>query len=328
MSYTNSSLVSYTKLSPNNSGTRTHEIDRITPHCVVGQCSIETLGALFAQSSRKASSQYGIGADGRIGLYVSEANRSWCSSSNANDQRAVTIECASDTADPFAFRDVVYNSLIALCVDICQRNGKTKLLWLGSKEAALAYTPKSNEMVLTAHRWFANKSCPGDWMYARMGDLATKVTAQISGNQRYVIGWTNDSSGWYYSPDGETYYSHTWKKIDGNWYYFGNDGYILQNTSWEYGDYVYTADVSGKITWEAKKAAPEESTETTEPGTAEERRYYLAKELPDYYREPIDAMVAAGVISGRGGSGDDMILDMGEDAVRVLAILSRAGVFG
>ena len=179
MAYTNSSLVSYTKLSPNHSGQRTHSIDRITPHCVVGQCSVETLGNIFLPASRQASSNYGIGVDGRVGLYVEEKNRSWCSSSNANDQRAVTIECASDNTEPYAFKDVVYKRLIELCTDICKRNGKTKLLWLGDKTKTLDYTPKSDEMVLTVHRWFANKSCPGNWMYARMGDLASKVTAAL-----------------------------------------------------------------------------------------------------------------------------------------------------
>lgn len=156
------------------------KIDRITPHCVVGQCSVERLGDIFLPASREASCNYGIGADGRVGMYVEEKNRSWCSSSNANDQRAVTIECASDGAEPYAFRDVVYQSLITLCVDICKRNGKTKLLWLEDKDKTLAYTPAPDEMVLTVHRWFANKSCPGNWMYARMGDLAENVTAQLS----------------------------------------------------------------------------------------------------------------------------------------------------
>ena len=103
MAYTNSSLVSYTKLSPNHSGQRTHSIDRITPHCVVGQCSVETLGNIFLPTSRQASCNYGIGVDGRVGMYVEEKNRSWCSSSSANDQRAITIECASDTTEPYAF---------------------------------------------------------------------------------------------------------------------------------------------------------------------------------------------------------------------------------
>ena len=181
MGYTNSPLVSYTKISPNHSGQRTHAIDRITPHCVVGQCSVETLGNIFYPSSKQASCQYGIGADGRVGMYCEEKNRSWCSSSNANDQRAITIECASDTTAPYAFKDVVYNKLIELCVDICKRNGKTKLLWFGDKDKTLAYNPAANEMVLTVHRWFANKSCPGDWMYQRMGDLAAKVTAKLGG---------------------------------------------------------------------------------------------------------------------------------------------------
>ena len=183
MAYTNSPLVVYTKLSPNHSGQRTHSIDRITPHCVVGQCSVETLGNIFAPTSRQASCQYGIGADGRVGMYVEEKNRSWCSSSNANDQRAVTIECASDTTHPYAMNSKVYATLIKLCVDICKRNGKTKLIWLGNKDKTLAYSPASNEMVLTVHRWFANKACPGDWLYNRLGDLAKEVTSQLGGTQ-------------------------------------------------------------------------------------------------------------------------------------------------
>lgn len=159
MAYTNSPLVSHTHLSPNNSGARTHSIDRITPHCVVGQCSAETIGNIFARASYQASSNYGIGYDGKVGLYVEEKNRSWCSSSYANDQRAVTIECASDSTHPYAFRTVVYEKLIELCVDICKRNGKTKLLWLEDKTKTLNYEPKEDEMVLTVHRWFANKSC-------------------------------------------------------------------------------------------------------------------------------------------------------------------------
>ena len=201
MAYTNSSMVSYTKLSPNHSGQRTHSIDRITPHCVVGQCSVETLGNIFLPTSKQASCNYGIGADGRVGMYVEERNRSWCSSSNANDQRAVTIECASDTTEPYAFKDIVYQTLIKLCVDICKRNGKTKLLWLGDKTKTLNYDPKPDEMVLTVHRWFAAKSCPGNWMYARMGDLAEKVTEQLSIKQTQTKDnaaavWSKDAVDW------------------------------------------------------------------------------------------------------------------------------------
>lgn len=180
MGYTNSPLVNYTCKSPNHSGTRTHKIDRITPHCVVGQCTVETLGNVFTPCEKKASCNYGIGSDGRVLLCVDEANRSWCTSSSANDQRAITIECASDAKEPYAFKEVVYDKLVTLCADICKRNGKTKLLWIEDKTKALAYEPKADEMLLTVHRWFANKSCPGNWMYARMGDLADKVNAILT----------------------------------------------------------------------------------------------------------------------------------------------------
>ena len=186
MGYTNSGLVNCTVKSPNHSGRRTHVIDRITPHCVVGQLTAEGIGSCFP-AGREASCNYGIGKDGRVCLIVDEANRSWCSSSNSNDQRAVTIECASDMSEPYAMNNAVYEKLIALCVDICRRNGKTKLLWFADKDKSLNYSPRSNEMVLTVHRWFANKSCPGNWLYSRLGDVASRVTAQLGGG--------NSSSG-------------------------------------------------------------------------------------------------------------------------------------
>ena len=187
MGYSNSSLVAYTLLSPNHSGLRTERIDRISPHCVVGQCTAEGLGDWFHKSSTQASSNYGIDKNGRIGLYVEEKNRSWCTSSNANDQRAVTIECASDKAEPYAMHQVVYDRLVDLCEDICRRNGKKKLLWFGDKNKSLNYQPKADEMLITVHRWFANKSCPGDWLYARLGDLAAKVTSRLGSGNVEVI---------------------------------------------------------------------------------------------------------------------------------------------
>lgn len=181
MGYTNSLLVEYVKLSPNHSGGRTMPIDTISPHCVVGQCTAEGLGDWFFKTSTQASSNYGIDKDGRVGLYVEEKNRSWCTSSNANDQRAVTIECASDTSDPYWMNDKVYAKLIELCTDICRRNGKKKLIWFADKDKTLNYQPRADEMIITVHRWFADKSCPGNWLYARLGDLASKVTAKLGG---------------------------------------------------------------------------------------------------------------------------------------------------
>ncbi len=183
----NSPLVSYTKLSPCNSGKRTKGICRITPHCIVGQLDVQTIGACFDHESAKASCNYGIGKDGRVMLCVPEDCRSWCSSSADNDQRAVTIECASDKTAPYAFNDAVYAKLIDLCVDICQRNKKTKLIWIDDRTEALSKELDSDEMLLTVHRWFANKECPGDWMYSRMGDLAKAVTNRLKGFTGYRV---------------------------------------------------------------------------------------------------------------------------------------------
>ena len=175
----NSSLINCTVKSPNHSGKRTHKIDRITPHCVVGQLSAEAIGGCFTSTSRQASCNYGIGKDGRVCLIVDEVNRSWCSSSKANDQRAITIECASDMSEPYAMNSTVYNKLVDLCIDICKRNGIKKLLWFADKNKSLSYEPANGEAVLTVHRWFANKSCPGNWLYSRLGNLASKVNASL-----------------------------------------------------------------------------------------------------------------------------------------------------
>ena len=172
----NSALISYTKLSPNHSGKRTKKIDTITIHCMAGQLSVESCGALFAQSSRQASSNYGIGPDGRIALYVDEGNRSWCTSSNANDQRAVTIEVASDATHPYAVKDKAYDALLDLVTDICKRNGIKKLIWSTSKNDRVNHLNGCN---MTAHRDYAAKACPGDYLYNREGEIAAEVNRRL-----------------------------------------------------------------------------------------------------------------------------------------------------
>lgn len=166
--------------SPNRHKNRTNLVYFITPHCMVGQMTAKRCGELFEKSSYQASSNYGIGTDGDIGGYVDEEDRSWCSSSAWNDNRAITIECASDTRHPYAMNQKVWNSLVDLCFDICQRYGKKKLLWLNDKNTTLNYKPKDDEMLITVHRWYAAKACPGDWLYNRLGKLADDVTAMLS----------------------------------------------------------------------------------------------------------------------------------------------------
>jgi hypothetical protein len=175
MAFTNSSLVSYTKLSPNCNKPRNHEIDTITIHCFVGQVTVERGCEVFAKSSRQASCNYVVGYDGKIGLCVEEKNRSWCTSSKANDHRAITIEVASDTKHPYKVTDKAYAALIELIADICKRNNIKQLLWKGDK-SLVGQVDKQN---MTVHRWFDNKACPGDYIYARLGKIADEVNKRL-----------------------------------------------------------------------------------------------------------------------------------------------------
>ena len=152
------------------------------------------MGNLFGNSSFEASSNYGVGYDGKIGQYVPESMRSWCTSSYDNDNRAITIEVASDTTHPYAVRDAAYKGLIKLLVDICKRNKKKKLVWIADKSKALAYKPKSDELLMTVHRWFANKSCPGDYLYNRHAQIAAEVNKQL-GNSSSGGSTTPSTSG-------------------------------------------------------------------------------------------------------------------------------------
>ena len=176
MKMSNSALVNYTKISPNRTSPRKNKIDTITIHCVVGQCSVETLGAIFAPSSRQASSNYGVGYDGRFGMYCEEKDRSWCSSSAANDNRAITIEVASDTTEPYAVNDKAYAALLDLVTDICRRNGIKKLVWSAKKNERVNHLNGCN---LTVHRDYANKSCPGNYLYERQGAIAAEVNKRL-----------------------------------------------------------------------------------------------------------------------------------------------------
>lgn len=174
----NSGLVNYTKISPNRTSPRNHAIDTITIHCVVGQCSVETLGNVFAPTSRQASCNYGVAYDGKIGMYCEEKDRSWCTSSSSNDNRAITIEVASDTTHPYAVTNKALAALIELCADICKRNGIKQLLWKGDKNL-LGQVDKQN---MSVHRWFANKSCPGEYLYSKHPYIAAEVNKRLNTN--------------------------------------------------------------------------------------------------------------------------------------------------
>ena len=195
MAFSNSPLVEYTRISPNRTNGRKvpssyanrwdgEIIDTITIHCVVGQVTCQRLGEIFANPDRQASSNYGIGLDGQIGMYVEEKDRSWCTggekncngmTGSLNDYRAITIEVASETEYPYEVTDAAYRSIVLLCADICKRNGIKKLLW----EADPDLVWDKSRQNMTAHRWFAYKSCPGDYLYERFGDIADKVNKML-----------------------------------------------------------------------------------------------------------------------------------------------------
>lgn len=180
MAYTNSPLVTYKRLTNNRTSPRNHAIDTITIHCIVGQWTAKQGCDYFATTDRECSSNYVVGRDGSIGLSVEEKDRSWCSSSRDNDHRAITIEVASDTQHPYAVTAEAYDALIRLVADICKRNGIKKLLWKADK-SLIGQVSKQN---MTVHRWFANKACPGEYLYERHSDIAAKVNAMLGSTQQ------------------------------------------------------------------------------------------------------------------------------------------------
>lgn len=197
MNFTNSPLITCKRISAHKNSPRNHSIDTITIHCFVGQITAERGVEFFAETPRDCSCNYVVGCDGGIGLCVDEKDRSWCSSSRENDNRAVTIEVASDIAHPYTVTDAAYNSLIKLVADICKRNGIKKLLWRADKNL-IGEIDKQN---MTVHRWFANKLCPGDYLYNKHYEIAERVNKLLG--QSFDI-----SSGDIVSISGDaTYYS-------------------------------------------------------------------------------------------------------------------------
>ena len=167
--------MTYSRISPNRTSPRNHKIDTITIHCIVGQWTAKQGCDYFATTGRECSANYVVGKDGSIGLSVEEQDRSWCSSSRSNDHRAITIEVASDTKHPYKVTDQALAALIDLLVDICRRNGIKALLWKGDK-SLIGQVDKQN---MTVHRWFANKACPGDYLYNLHPQIAAQVNERL-----------------------------------------------------------------------------------------------------------------------------------------------------
>ena len=206
-----SKLATLRMFSPCHSGKRTHAIDTITPHCVVGQMSADSLGHLFKDKTRQASCNYAIGFDGTIICIVPEEYRSWCTSSNSNDQRAITIECASDATHPYAFNEKVWESLIKLSADIVQRYNMKSLRWMGTSE----YIGRPSVQNVSCHRWFDNKSCPGDWFFNRISQYCSEVNGLVEVNEMTDAQFGEFMSRWL-EKQGKKDVSN-WAKEDVEW---------------------------------------------------------------------------------------------------------------
>ncbi len=297
----NSALSCMRVISPNRNSPRDHAIDTITIHCVVGQMGVEALCSHFNNPGLGASCNYGIGPDGRICTIVDESDRSWCSSSAANDNRAITIECASDAFYPYAINANVWKSLIELCADICRRNGIKKLVWCTDKNTRMKHLNGCN---LTVHRDYANKSCPGDYIYNRLGQIAKEVNQKLSGAP---AGPFKPYQGQVNADDGlncrtapvsgsvikafEDGTVLTITKEDGNWGYCGE--------GWVCLDYI------NKIASAKDPAAKEESImdgkQFKKMYDEINPTYNTLDEVPGYWREDIRELVEKGIISGVGG---------------------------
>ena len=234
MKYTNSSLVTYINLADNYYSTpRPNGIDTITIHCFVGQVTAKR--GCDALQHAQASANYVVGKDGDIGLFVEEKHGAWTSSNKANDLRAVTIEVASDTKEPYKVKDAAYKSLIKLVADICKRNNIKKLVWSTKKEDRVNHKNGCN---MTIHRDYANKSCPGTYLYNKMEDIATKVNAKLkvsddkgqsSNNTSNIVKPSDDNSSYYKIEIGPFKDKSTAKKLLNKLQLEGNSGKIVSH---------------------------------------------------------------------------------------------------
>lgn len=314
-------------VSPNRNSPRNHAVDTFTPHCTVGQVSAQWLADYFSQPSVGASCNWGIGTEGDFSDIVPEGDRSWCSSSAANDNRAITVECASDAFYPYAINAKVWVSLVELGADVCRRYGKTKMVWLGDKAKSLAYNPKPDEMLVTVHRWFANKSCPGDYMYNRMGQIVKEINQKLAGEPAEPF------KAYQGQVDADDGLNCRTSPVSGSVLKTYPDGTVVTITK-ECGGWGYTGegwvclDYIIKIASAKDPAAKEDiimegkliDKIVREILDQKYPVYHKLEDVPAYWREDIKALVDAGIIKGTGGD----VLDLTRSEARMAVLIKRA----
>lgn len=233
----NSSLVDYVKISPNKNVMTNKVIKKITIHHMAGNLSVETCGNVF-QKKGGVSTNYGIGSDGRVGLYVDEKDRSFASYNRDNDAQAVTMEVANDViGGNWHVSDKALAKTIELCADICKRNGIEKLIWTGDKTGNL-----------TVHRFFVATACPGEYLMSKMQYIADEVNKLLVPQK--VDEWKHNDKGYWYEYADGSYPKSEWKEIDGSWYYFNEKGYALCNAWIKYKDKWYYLGEDRKMVYD------------------------------------------------------------------------------
>lgn len=224
MNMSNSGLVNYIRISPNRTIPREGTIKNIVIHHMAGNLTVETCGNVFAPRSRRASSNYGIGSDGRVGMYVEEKDRAW-TTGNRIDHSSVTIEVADDViGNGWHSSDKAMNKLVELCADICRRNGIARLNYTGGKSGNLLM-----------HKWYQATDCPGAYLESKFPWIASEVNKKLSGN---TAKWVHDNVGWWYRRADGSYPKSQWLLLD-CYYYFNDKGYALANEWLDYGGNWY-----------------------------------------------------------------------------------------
>lgn len=319
----NSALVDYMYFSPNYSSRLTHKITKITIHHTAGVSSVEGLGSVFADKNRQGSANYGIGSDGRIGLYVDEKYRAWTSSSPDNDRRAVTIEVSNDSVGGnWHVSDWCFNRLIDLCVDICKRNGIKKLIFTGDASGNL-----------TMHKYFAPTACPGPYLESKFPEIAQRVNNRLE-EEEVTQEQFNEMMKNYLAKNtlkGYATEKQLAKAIDGvqtvDEYMdrkLGNkpSAYAKEAAAWAIDAGIFRGDGDGNYNW----AAPIKREDVA--SVLYRDRYQTIADISDKEsRDAIRGLVERRIIRGKGGEGDNMRIDLPKDIVRVLVYLHRAGVF-
>lgn len=184
--------------------------------------------------------------------------------------------------------------------------------------------------------WFAQyASAPGVSDYAIWQYSSSHTISGISGRfdanvladaslltgttGKYTVGWHKDSKGWWYADTGSSYYKSRWAKIKEKWYYFNEEGYMIEN-AWKVSANSDTYYLGADGDMQTNMVVGLGTDGRLQPL---EHFYHLISELPDYYRKEIDPLIAAGTLKGKSGEGENLVLDLSESALRAIIILNR-----